>query len=254
MAKENTDKKQESGFDFNELLDEVVACFSPQEIILDTKLITANKKVSSLYANQEKVAGARQITSESGNSSAVTFYVDVDKMLGGKKLKKGRAYRLDSISWYGHPAGEYSGAGRKVVVSNGDDAMIRPLPETTKPKITVHQKEEDSDFTFKRNDILEVSIIWRGDEHKACSVRCYDAPPAPAVIRGTAFNLTPEGELPEGKGFDNKYNKSWRFNCPAVRIRATSVQEYNGKTIALGALAIIGLLLIIKLLFGSKKD
>ncbi len=234
--------------------DKVVAFFSPQKITLDTKLVLENKKVSSLYTNTQLASKQAPVTSVGGTNSTMTFYVDVDKMLGGKKLKSGTQYKLDSISWYGHPEGHFSGEGRKVVISNGEGALIHPIPETKKPKVTVHNKSDNTNFTFSKDDILEVTIVWKGDSKKGCSVRCYDAPPAPAVIRGTAFNLTDKGELPAGTGVDNKYNKRWRFNSPAVRIRATSVQEYDPKTLAFGALAILGLILIIKLLFGSKKD
>ncbi|MBR5522457.1 MAG: hypothetical protein IKV82_03210 [Akkermansia sp.] len=234
--------------------DEVTNLFASQEITLDTKLITADKKVYSLYTKPELAGKAAPITSLKSRESSVTFYIDVDKLLGGKRLKKNQPYRLDSLSWCGDPNGEYSGGDRKVIISNGAEAIILPMPQTEKPKVTIHQDVEKTNFTFTRDDILEVTIIWRAETHAACSVRCYDAPEAPAVIRGTAFNLTPEGELPEGNGVDNKYNKIWRFNSPAVRIRATAAPKYNIKIIAISALGLLGLILIIKLLLGMRRE
>ncbi len=234
--------------------DEVTALFASQEITLDTKLIAADKKVYSLYTKPELAGKAAPITSPKSRESSITFYIDVDKLLGGKRLKKGQQYRLDSLSWCGDPNGGYTGGDREVIISNGAEAIILPMPQTEKPKVTIHQDVEKTNFTFTRDDILEVTIIWRAETHAACSVRCYDAPEAPAVIRGTAFNLTPEGELPEGTGVDNKYNKVWRFNSPAVRIRATAAPEYNVKIIAVSVLAVLGLILIVKLVMGARKD
>lgn len=234
--------------------EQITAAFETHEITLDTKLVTADKKVSSLYTKQDGVANATQITSRPGRESSVSFYIDVDKMLGGKKLKKGIRYRLDSLSWHHHADGHYSGGPRKVIIANGAEAFITALPETNKAKITIHQDPEQSNLTFTRGDILEVTIYWRDDNNGSCSVRCYDAPPAPATIRGTAFNLTPEGELPDGVGKDNRYIKSWRFNSPAVRLRATSESDIDGKVIALAALGLVGLFLLIKLLRKNKTE
>lgn len=238
----------------NNLWDDIIAKFYPREITLDTKFITADKKTSSLYTHPEKASKSSQITSPWGTESSLTFYIDINQMLGGKKLRKGQRYQLNSLSWHCHPKGDFTGGGRRVIISNGENAMIRPLPETKNEKLTIHQKGENNDFTFASEDILEVTITWKGAQHQGCSVRCYDAPAAPAAIRGTAFNLTPAGTLPEGNGVDNKYNKRWRFNCPAVRIRATSVPEYDFKSIALICLTVILILLLIKRIKGTKKE
>lgn len=253
-AAEPASKKSRSGAEKTTWWDEVTALFDTQEITLDTKLITADKTVSSLYTKQEGVANQQQLISRPSMESSVTFYVDVDKMLGGKKLKKGQKYRLDSLSWLGNPHGDFTGGDRKVIISNGKEALILPLPQTEKAKVTLHQQEDKTNFTFKRDDILEVTIIWRSEQNGSCAIRYFDAPAAPAVIRGTAMNLTPEGELPEGTGVDNKYMKRWRFNCPAVRIRATAAPEYNVKIIAISVLGVLGLILIAKLVHGARKD
>lgn len=253
-AAESPAKKARAGAEKHTWWDEVTALFDTQEITLDTKLIAADKTVSSLYTKQDGVANQHQLISRPSTESSVTFYVDVDKMLGGKKLKKGQNYHLDSLSWLGNPYGNFTGEDRKVIISNGEEALILPLPQTEKAKVTIHQKEDKTNFTFKRDDILEVTIIWRSDKHGSCAIRYFDAPEAPAVIRGTAMNLTPEGELPEGTGADNKYMKSWRFNCPAVRIRATAAPKYNVKIIAISALGLLGLILIVKLLLGMRRE
>lgn len=239
---------------WNEMCEYVADCFAPQDIILDTKLMTADKKISSLYIRHEDIRSATHITSTSGLDSSLTFYLDVDKMLGGKKLKKGKTYALQSVSWVGHPEGQYTGHGRKVMISNGTNAVIHPMPETTKPKVTIHHDGDTAPLTFERADMLEVSIVWKGDTPQACTMRCYDAPPAPAVIRGTAFNLTPEGKLPEGHGADNQYIKAWRFNCPAVRIRAKVVPPINGHAIALGILGVVILILLVRIARSPKSN
>ncbi|MBR1978383.1 MAG: hypothetical protein IJ985_02635 [Akkermansia sp.] len=234
--------------------DSVSSHFEADKIVLDTKLITADKKVSSLYTKQEGVANRGEARSQPSRENSITFYVDVNKLLGGKKLKKDTKYRLDSISWICHPDGYFSGGSRHVTISNGTEAFIRPLPETKKGKLTIHQMEEESNFTFERGDILEVTITWRADTVGQCSITYFDAPPAPAAISGTALNLNLEGELPDGTASDNRFNRSWRFNCPAVRIRATEVQAINYKMAGIIALGILGLILIIKLMVGSQKD
>lgn len=234
--------------------DSVSSYFEADKIVLDTKLVTADKKVSSLYTKQERVANKGEARSLPSRENSITFYVDADKMLGGKKLKKGTKYRLNSISWVCNTQGHFSGGSRHVTIANGTEAFIRPLPETKKGKLTIHQMEEESNFTFERDDILEVTITWRADTVGQCSITYFDAPPAPAVIRGTGLNLRPDGTLPDGNGADNRYTKHWRFNCPAVRIRATEVQAINYKMAGIIALGALGLILIIKLMVGSKKD
>ncbi|MBQ9834944.1 MAG: hypothetical protein IJO34_01315 [Akkermansia sp.] len=234
--------------------DSVSSYFEADKIVLDTKLITADKKVSSLYTKQEGVANKGEARSLPSRENSITFYVDADKMLGGKKLKKGTKYRLNSISWVCNHQGHFSGGSRHVTIANGTEAFIRPLPETKKGKLTIHQMEEESNFTFERDDILEVTITWRADTVGQCSITYFDAPPAPAVISGTALNLNSEGELPDGTASDNKFNKHWRFNCPAVRIRATEVQAINYKMAGIIILGVLGLILIIKLMVGSPKD
>ena len=234
--------------------DSVSSYFEADKIVLDTKLVTADKKVSSLYAKPENAARQDQISCRWGEDIAFTFYVDVDKMLGAKKLEPGKQYRLDSISWYQHPTGKHSGEGRKVIVSNGREAFVEEMPQVEKMKVTLHQNQEKSNFSFSREDMLAITILWQNEQDGVCTIRCFDAPPAPAVIRGTGLNLRPDGTLPDGNGADNRYAKHWRFNCPAVRIRATEVQAINYKMAGIIALGALGLILIIKLMVGSKKD
>ena len=68
------------------------------------------------------------------------------------------------------------------------------------------------------------------------------------------MNILPDGSLPKGKGDDNKYQKRWRFNSPAVRIRATQVKEkFNTKRLAMIGGGALILLFLFKPLFGRKK-
>lgn len=232
----------------------ISAGLEADKVILDTKLVTADKKVFSLYTKPGNAAKQDQISCRWGKDVALTFYVDVDKMLGAKKLEKGKKYRLDSISWYHHPTGKHSGEGRKVIVSNGKEAFIEEMPQVEKSKVTIHQDADKSNFSFTRDDMLAITILWQNEKDGVCTIRCFDAPPAPATIRGTGLNLRPDGSLPEGNGADNRYVKHWRFNSPAVRISATEVRELNYKVIGIIALGALGLILIIKLMRDSKKD
>lgn len=236
------------------LWDKISSIFTANKVVLDTKLVTADKTVSSLYAKPEKAAKQDQISCRWGNDVALTFYVDVDKMLGAKKLEKGKKYRLDSISWYQHPTGKFSGEGRKVIISNGTEAFVTEMPQVEKMKVSIHQDAEKSNFTFTRDNMLAVTILWQNEQAGACSIRCFEPPPAPATIRGTGLNLRPDGTLPDGNGADNRYVKHWRFNSPAVRIRATEVQEIDHKVLALIGIGAIALILLIKLVRNSKKD
>lgn len=81
-----------------------------EKVTLETKLVSASEEESSLYLCPDSVRnhlGSSMAQSEIGRKGELTFYVDVDKLYGAHKLKKGKRYRLDSLSWHGNPAGCY---------------------------------------------------------------------------------------------------------------------------------------------------
>lgn len=223
-----------------------------QKVTLDTMLVDAQGNRSSLYENHKSGMGRGGHTTRKGEEGSITFYVEVAELLGAGKMEDRKKYKLDSFSLIGHPAGWWSGHGREICISNGENRLVRNLPESQDEVLTVHQKKAKKPFTFTSDDMLEVTIVARQDTD--VHVEFFDAPPAPAVIRGTAMNMLPDGTLPSGKGSDNKYQKRWRFNCPAVRIRATQVEaKYDTKRLAMIGGGGLILLFLLKPLFGRKK-
>ena len=228
-----------------------------EKVTLETKLVSASEEESSLYLCPDSVRnhlGSSMAQSEIGRKCELTFYVDVDKLYGAHKLKKGKRYRLDSLSWHGHPAGLYTGEGRRVVISNGDDEMSRQIPATSSDRVTIRQRKTKNPFTFTSSDILEVTLRWEGDKNACVAIRFYDAPPAPARISGTAFNLVDDDELNDGDASQNVYVRQWRYNCPAIRIRATLDDTLDIRQIGMIGGGLVLLLLLLKLtIFRRKK-
>lgn len=226
--------------------------FGSQKVTLDTMLVDAQGNRSSLYENHQSGMNRGGHTSRQGVGESITFYVEVAELLGAGKMEDRKKYKLDSFSLIGHPAGWWSGHGREICISNGENRLVRNLPECQDEVVTVHQKKAKKPFTFTSDDMLEVTIVARQDTD--VHVEFFDAPPAPAVIRGTAMNILPDGSLPKGTGVDNKYIREWRYNCPAVRIRATQMEEvYDKKRLAMIGGGGLILLFLLKPLFGRKK-
>ncbi len=235
-----------------------LGCFAAgaDKVTLDTKLINADGEACSLYSIPDSVLvtlNRAEAYSTRARESKITFFVDVDELYGARKLERGKKYRLDSFSWHGHPSGYFTGGSRKVIISNGFDDMERRMPESTSGKVTVRQRKSEHPFTFTEGDILEITLQWEGDRDDMVAVRFYDAPPQPAKIEGTSFNLLDEDKLNDGDASRNVYIKAWRYNCPAIRIRATKVEEYDIEQIAMiGGGILVGLVLL-KLIFSRKK-
>lgn len=224
-----------------------------QKVTLDTAIEHPDGTRTSLYENHTGDMLRGGCTSRQGVGESITFYVEVLELLGANRMEDRKEYKLDSFSLIGHPAGWWTGHGREMIISNGESRLVRNIPECTDEVITVHQKNVKKPFTFKSGDMLEVTIICRQDTE--AHVEYFDAPPPPAKIKGTAMNLRPDGTLPKGTGVDNKYEKLWRFNSPAVRIRATQVKEkFNKKRLAMIGGGALILLFILKPLFGRKKQ
>lgn len=226
---------------------------NPKPIVLDTKLVSREGNASSLYKGQEGVANKGWCYSRIGKESRMNFYVDVQNLYGAGRLKDGHRYRLDSISWIGHPQGRFTGRERRVVISNGEDSIARPIPETKKDRVTVKCKSKKNAFLFEKNDILTVTLCWDGSTEDVLYMVYYDAPPYPGKIMGTAMNLRPDGTFPRGDGTDNAYVKAWRYNCPAVRIRVTPVDEVDIVRLSAIGAGVLLVLFVLRAGIGKRK-
>lgn len=222
-----------------------------QRITLDTMVVDAQGNKSSLFEEHSKAPrGGVTVPPNEGNS--ITFYVEVAELSGARRMKADKTYRLDSFSLIGHPAGWWSGRGRELIIANGNREVVGEIEGIKNELVSINFRGDRHPLTFRKNDLLEVTITSPAnvDTH----VEYFDAPPAPAKLKGTALNLLPDGSLAGGNRKDNIYNTYWRYTCPAVRLRATELEDaYNWRRIGMiggGALIVIFLL---KPLFGAKR-
>ena len=223
-----------------------------QRLTLDTVLEDAYGSRTSLFENPSSALNRGRVIGKEGKGESLTFYVEVSELLNADKMKPRKKYKLDSFSWIGHPKGWWTGMNRKIRISNGDDTLVRTIPECHDENITIRQKSKEHAFTITKEDILEITIV--NTENTDAHVEYFDAPPAPAKILGTAMNLLPNGNLPQGNGDDNKYNKYWRYNCPAVRICVTQTSpDWDVKRIGIISGGVLLLFFLFKPLFGRKK-
>ena len=223
-----------------------------QRITLDTMVVDAQGNKESLFENHAAPVNRAGLFINNADERSITFYVEVDKLLGARKLKKGKTYRLDSFSWIGHPQGWWTGNGRELIILNGNKEIIGEIKEHKSDKITVNLRDEKRPFTFKKNDILEVMISGAGN--KEIHMDYFDAPAAPARIEGTAYDMLPDGSLAGGNAADHTYNRSWRYNSPAVRLRATELEDaYNWKRIGMLGGGVLIVIFLLKPLFGGRR-
>ena len=221
-----------------------------EKVTLDTQIVSPDDEASSLWVSQKGVSPSdfhAGCNSQLIHDREIKFYVRVEDLYGAKKLKSSATYRLDSIAWHGDPNGRHTGEGRRLSISNGDDEMVRRIPEATGERVTVRQKKTENPFTFKKSDMLEVTLSVEEGAGGVVCMRYYDGPVAPGVIKGVSFTLTDDGELNEGDATLNKYNRNWRFNCPAIRIRATEMMDIKRMAILAGT-GLCGFILLLKLI------
>lgn len=226
------------------------AATGAEKVTLDTQIIPGGEEPSSLWVSQKGVSPSylyKGCNSHLIHDKSIKFYVRIADLYGADKLKSSATYRLDSIAWHGHPEGRHTGEGRRVTISNGSDEMERSMPAASGERVTLRQRKTENPFTFKKSDMLEVTLSV---EEGAGGVVCmcyYDGPVAPGVIKGVSFTLTDDGELNEGDATLNKYNRNWRFNCPAIRIRATEITDTR-RMVALAGAGVCGLILLLILI------
>lgn len=221
-----------------------------EKVTLDTQIVSPDDEASSLWVSQKGVSPSdfhAGCNSQLIHDREIKFYVRVEELYGADKLKSSATYRLDSIAWHGHPEGRHTGEGRRVTISNGSDEMERSMPAASGERVTLRQRKTENPFTFKKSDMLEVTLSVEEGAGGVVCMRYYDGPVAPGVIKGVSFTLTDDGELNEGDATLNKYNRNWRFNCPAIRIRATEITDTR-RMVALAGAGVCGLILLLILI------
>lgn len=192
------------------------------QISLDTRFIDANGQSYSLYENPDLAAHAGDLEPHWLREASITVYVKIDELLGADSLEEGTLYRVDEITWQGHPQDWFVGGCRHVRIANGREyADVYSIEKLSERKHGVICKEGDTPIYFDKNSILEVNLRWLNANPGGIYMRYFEAPEQ-ARITGTAMNLTTEGKLAGGKAEENFYNKKWRYNCPAIRIKATA--------------------------------
>ena len=194
-----------------------------QQVVLDTKFVKADGNEVSLYEEHEAGVRRGQFISKTGPQETITFYVKVEDLFGAEEMKASAEYKLDSFSWIGHKRGWFSGY-RNVIISLGRDRVKGTLPDLNNEYFEAKHLKGKKPLLFKKGDLLKVRIVHPGVKGDG-SMGYFDTLDNEARISGTAMNLCKNHQLPSGNKNDNKYNKEWRFNCPAVRICATEVEK-----------------------------
>ena len=200
-----------------------------EAITLDTKFIDRAGTNSSLYEHPE-LAQAGGLEPHWHQEVNITVHIDVCKLLGAEQLQQGARYRIDSVSWIGHPEGWFVGGNRSVRIANGREYVTQSGLNKQKdgnPGVILSADGEGLSFTAE--DRLELTIRWRDRNPGGIYMRYFNAPDG-CIISGTAMNLNDKGELAGGTPQENYYNKKWRYNSPAIRIKATRLPEEDTAT------------------------
>ena len=231
--------------------------FAADQISLDTRFIDANGQASSLYENPALAAHAGDLEPHWLREGSITVYVKIDEQQGADSLKEGARYRVDEITWQGHPQNWFVGGCRHVRIANGREyADVYSIEKRGERKHGVICKEGDTPIYFDKDSILEVNLRWLDANPGGIYMRYFEAPEH-ARITGTAMNLTPEGKLAGGIAGENFYNKKWRYNSPAIRIKATADDSFQteelSKTLCLVLEALAFIVLIILYLKARRQ-
>lgn len=233
-----------------------LAC-AAEQISLDTRFIDANGQASSLYENPGLAAHAGDLEPHWLREASITVYVKIDDLLGADALQEGTRYRVDEITWQGHPQDWFVGGCRHVRIANGREyADVYSIEKRSERKHGVICKEGDTPIYFDKDSVLEVNLRWLNANPGGIYMRYFEAPEH-ARITGTAMNLTPEGKLAGGTAGENFYNKKWRYNSPAIRIKATADDSFQteelSKTLCLVLEALAFIVLIILYLKARRQ-
>ena len=196
-----------------------------EEITLDTKFISWDGKAASLYASPGLASHAGGLEPHWHQEVNITVHVKVSDLLGAGQMEAGKRYRVDEISWVGHPSGWFIGGDRSVRLTNGREYVDLPgIDRQQDGNPGVRRKADSEGLCITRDDQLELILRWRNPAPGGIYMRYFTAADN-ARIAGTAMNLTPDGRLAGGIASENYYNKKWRFNSPAIRIKATRLDD-----------------------------
>lgn len=224
-----------------------------EEITLDTKFISWDGKAASLYATPGLAAHAGGLEPHWHQEANITVHVKVSDLLGAEQMEPGARYRVDEISWVGHPSGWFIGGDRRVRLTNGREYADFPGIDRQKDgNPGVRRKADAEGLSITRDDQLELILQWRNPSPGGIYMRYFTAADN-ARITGTAMNLTPDGRLAGGSPSENYYNKKWRFNSPAIRIKATQQEDSASLLTPLLTAAEVGAFLLLLFLYLKAK-
>lgn len=220
-----------------------------EEITLDTRHTDAQGNTSSLYEHPELAPQAGGLESHWHQEANITVHIKVSDMLGAEQMEPGIRYRVDEISWVGHPQGWFVGGSRSVRLANGREYADYPgLNRQKDGKTGVTRAEAAKGLSITRDDQLELILQWRNGSAGGIYMRYFNAADD-SSIGGTAMNLTPQGQLAGGTVGENFYDKKWRFNSPAIRLKASPIdsgfeEKLNSVYLALEVLAFVVLFIL----------
>ncbi len=208
------------------------AALAAEPIILDTRHTDAQGNTSSLYEHPELAPQAGGLEPHWHQEASITVHIKVSELLGAEQMEPGTRYRVDEISWVGHPQGWFVGGSRSVRLANGKEYADYPGLNRQKDGQTgVNRSEAAEGLSITRDDQLELILQWRNASAGGIYMRYFNAADG-CSIGGTAMNLTPQGQLAGGTPGENFYNKEWRFNSPAIRLKATPIDSGNEKNLS----------------------
>ncbi|MBR5330577.1 MAG: hypothetical protein IKV13_03720 [Akkermansia sp.] len=223
------------------------------EITLDTKFISWDGKAASLYATPGLASHAGGLEPHWHQEVNITVHVKVSDLLGAEQMEPGARYRVDEISWVGHPDGWFIGGDRSVRLTNGREYVDLPgIDRQQDGNPGVRRKADAEGLCITRDDQLELILRWRNPSPGGIYMRYFTAADN-ARITGTAMNLTPDGRLAGGISSENYYNKKWRFNSPAIRIKATRQEDSESLTGSLLTVVEVGAFLLLLFLYLKAK-
>ncbi|MBR5888560.1 MAG: hypothetical protein IKY92_00745 [Akkermansia sp.] len=223
------------------------------EITLDTKFISWDGKAASLYATPGLASHAGGLEPHWHQEVNITVHVKVSDLLGAEQMEPGARYRVDEISWVGHPDGWFIGGDRSVRLTNGREYVDLPgIDRQQDGNPGVRRKADAEGLSITRDDQLELILRWRNPAPGGIYMRYFTAADN-ARIAGTAMNLTPDGRLAGGIASENYYNKKWRYNSPAIRIKATRQEAGEPVSGILITLAEVGGFLLLLFLYLRSK-
>ena len=179
--------------------------------------------------------GALRYTSAEDSIKTITFYINVNDLVGGEALKDGWTYYLDSFSFVKEEDnGYYTGGNRTLTLSNGSESVIFSEASSSSKYVTTNFEsqvnESKSLLSFEKGDMLTITLTAGVGER--IDVRYYDI-----NSPGVSFTMN-NGQVNDGDDHTiNPGNTNWKYNSPVIRLTAYAVPEPATATLSLLALA-----------------